>query len=609
MNIPSIKSIRFFFGNECSLLKAMSYFEEEGRHPLPAHEAVSKVRAALSNGRHSFKRMATETAESVSARVQNIMARRKSENVEQLHTLAEKPGTCFIRKKRWQIALMANLGFIIAFGIRCNFGAAKGRMINNFTDPFGNNFTKEFFWTPTQLGIMESAFFYGYAITQIPGGMLAAKFAPNKLFGLSIFIAAVLNLFLALALKAHPYTDFIVVSIQVSQGLSLGVSYPAMHGVWRHWAPPMERSKLATTTFTGGYLGVMLGLPLSAYLVSYIDWSTPFFFYGVVGIIWTILWFRISGATPAKCRNISEDERRYIIEHVGHVSSSPATLTTIPWKLIFLSLPVWAIVICNFCRSWTFFLLLGNQLTYMSDVLHLEIHSGGLIGSLPHILMSIVVLSSGQIADHLRSTGKMSTTAVRKLFNSLGFAAEATFLCCLAFITEPTIAITILVLSTGCSGFAIAGFNVNHFDIAPRYAPILMGFSNGVGALAGVSGFALEHLVAKEGTLIGWRTSFLMAMCVDIIALISFLVFGTGELQEWAKEEEPQQSMKDIVRRLSSVVRRVSSIRHSKSSMKHSRLKEEDGVSVSSDLSRTSSVKQTSQSTPSQLPTITEAHV
>uniref|UniRef100_A0A914RIA4 Uncharacterized protein n=1 Tax=Parascaris equorum TaxID=6256 RepID=A0A914RIA4_PAREQ len=94
-------------------------------------------------------------------------------------------------------------------------------------------------------------------------------------------------------------------------------------------------------------------------------------------------------------------------------------LTTIPWKLIFLSLPVWAIVICNFCRSWTFFLLLGNQLTYMSDVLHLEIHSGGLIGSLPHILMSIVVLSSGQIADHLRSTGKMSTTAVRKLFNSL----------------------------------------------------------------------------------------------------------------------------------------------------------------------------------------------
>jgi len=28
---------------------------------------------------------------------------------------------------------------------------------------------------------------------------------------------------------------------------------------------------------------------------------------------------------------------------------------------------------------------------------------------------------------------------------------------------------------------AITGFNVNHLDIAPRYAAILMGFSNGIG--------------------------------------------------------------------------------------------------------------------------------
>lgn len=45
----------------------------------------------------------------------------------------------FLKKKRWQTAILANIGFIIAFGIRCNFGAAKGRMISNFTDPFGNN--------------------------------------------------------------------------------------------------------------------------------------------------------------------------------------------------------------------------------------------------------------------------------------------------------------------------------------------------------------------------------------------------------------------------------------------------------------------------------------
>ena len=32
----------------------------------------------------------------------------------------------------------------------------------------------------------------------------------------------------------------------------------------------------------------------------------------------------------------------------------------------------------------------------------------------------------------------------------------------------------------------VLGFNVNHLDIAPRYASILMGISNGVGTLSGM---------------------------------------------------------------------------------------------------------------------------
>ena len=59
-----------------------------------------------------------------------------------------------------------------------------------------------------------------------------------------------------------------------------GVSYPAMHGVWRFWAPPLERSKLATTAFTGSYAGAVVGLPLSAWLVKVGGWSSPFYLYG-----------------------------------------------------------------------------------------------------------------------------------------------------------------------------------------------------------------------------------------------------------------------------------------------------------------------------------------
>lgn len=30
-----------------------------------------------------------------------------------------------------------------------------------------------------------------------------------------------------------------------------GVTYPACHGMWSKWAPPLERSRLATTSFCG----------------------------------------------------------------------------------------------------------------------------------------------------------------------------------------------------------------------------------------------------------------------------------------------------------------------------------------------------------------------
>lgn len=55
-----------------------------------------------------------------------------------------------------------------------------------------------------------------------------------------------------------------------------------MHGVWRHWAPPFERSKLATTAFAGSYAGAVFGMPISAWLVSYISWSAPFYLYGKI---------------------------------------------------------------------------------------------------------------------------------------------------------------------------------------------------------------------------------------------------------------------------------------------------------------------------------------
>uniref|UniRef100_A0A914Z9I2 Major facilitator superfamily (MFS) profile domain-containing protein n=1 Tax=Panagrolaimus superbus TaxID=310955 RepID=A0A914Z9I2_9BILA len=438
--------------------------------------------------------------------------------------------------KRWQLALMANIGFMIVFGIRCNFGAAKGSMIHVHKDSEGHSHKAEFNWTETELGVMESSFFYGYLVTQVPAGFLAAKFPANKMFGFAIGGTAMLNILLPWAFSSH--SDTFVVVIQVCQGLIQGFGYPAMHGVWRYWAPPMERSKLATTAFTGSYAGAVVGMPMSAFLVYYLSWSMPFYVYGFMGAIWTVLWFSMTFEKPVLHPSISREEKEYIEAKIGHVSQTHPTLATVPWKAIVQSKPVYAIIVANFARSWTFYLLLQNQLTYMKEALGMEITDSGLIAAVPHAVMGAMVLIGGQLADYLRSNKILSTTAVRKIFNCGGFGGEALFMLVVAYTKTESTAVIALILAVGCSGFAISGFNVNHLDIAPRYAPILMGFSNGIGTLAGLTcPFVTEKLTANNNTA-GWVTVFVLASMIHFTGVAFYAFYASGELQDWAEPKE-----------------------------------------------------------------------
>lgn len=150
----------------------------------------------------------------------------------------------------------------------------------------------------------------------------------------------------------------------------------------------------------------------------------------------------------------------------------------------------------------------------------------GFAAALPHLTMSIIVPIGGYIADRLRKNS-LSTTVVRKIMNCGGFGLEAVFLLVVAYAQNPIVAIAFLTIAVGFSGFAISGiennifnfneitmisyffnffvvtkgFNVNHLDIAPRYASILMGISNGCGTLAGMMCPVVVENLTQKGVI------------------------------------------------------------------------------------------------------------
>ncbi|KAF3814845.1 hypothetical protein GH733_017121 [Mirounga leonina] len=557
--------------------------------------------------------------------------------------------TCFGLPRRYIIAIMSGLGFCISFGIRCNLGVAIVSMVNNSTTHRRGHVVvqkAQFNWDPETVGLIHGSFFWGYIVTQIPGGFICQKFAANRVFGFAIVATSTLNMLIPSAARVHYGC---VIFVRILQGLVEGVTYPACHGIWSKWAPPLERSRLATTAFCGSYAGAVVAMPLAGVLVQYSGWSSVFYVYGSFGIFWYLFWLLVSYESPALHPSISEEERKYIEDAIGESAKlmnpvtghgqvgAPGDFSEVgnpgslwdynwvpegtrrapspglslsglssphpppqqkfntPWRRFFTSMPVYAIIVANFCRSWTFYLLLISQPAYFEEVFGFEISKVGprkerqgaqrgemeqpgldpkrsergtgrsqrymkrvempgqpslsprsvrspvqvgLVSALPHLVMTIIVPIGGQIADFLRSRRIMSTTNVRKLMNCGGFGMEATLLLVVGYSHSKGVAISFLVLAVGFSGFAISGFNVNHLDIAPRYASILMGISNGVGTLSGMVCPIIVGAMTKHKTREEWQYVFLIASLVHYGGVIFYGVFASGEKQPWAEPEE-----------------------------------------------------------------------
>ncbi|XP_022814834.1 vesicular glutamate transporter 1 isoform X1 [Spodoptera litura] len=455
---------------------------------------------------------------------------------------------CPCLSARYTVALLACFGFSIMFGMRCNMSMAKLKM----TEKQSQNSSDKapFEWTVSVESSIDSSYFAGYLITQVPGGFLASMYPANKIFGAAIVTSAIFNMAIPGAMSVGPAA---VVILKIAQGFVEGVTYPSCHGIWRMWAPPLERSRLATLAFCGTYAGIVIGMPLSGLLTDYISWQAPFYFYGVSGVIWYVLWLWLVFERPSKHPTIASKELTYIEQSLGTATQAamPGFWST-PWKAFATSPPVYAIIVANFCRTWNFCLLVIFQSSYFNTRFNMQITESGFVGAIPHLIMTSLVPIGGMMADYLRKNNIMSTTTVRKLFNCGGFGLEAFFFVLVAYANNKYVATIELTLGVACSGFAISGYNVNHLDIAPRYASILMGLSNGIGTIAGfVVPIVIDYMTQEknqlEKAITEWRAVFLMGATVHFVGITIYAIFASGELQPWAETavDEPQ-AMKSL---------------------------------------------------------------
>ncbi|XP_071455413.1 vesicular glutamate transporter 1-like [Hetaerina americana] len=455
-----------------------------------------------------------------------------------------KQGWSFSLPRRYLVAFLAFLGFWNIYGLRVNLSVAIVAMTRNRT-AYGNetDVEPEFTWGPEEQGLALGSFFYGYALSQIPGGWMAGRVLGGRtLFGLGVGATAALTLLTPVFARAGlPF----LIALRALEGLFEGVTYPAIHSVWARWAPPGERTHLATFAFSGSYFGTVVSLSLASVLADWLGWPSIFYTFGVIGLFWVVLWQSLVKETPQEDRRITDFELDLIRSSVGPASNHGKVVLDIPWRHFVTSLPVWAIAIAHFCENWGFYTLLTELPTFLSDVLGLDLKSVGFLSAMPYLLMGFNVQFGGLIADYQIYKRRFSKTQIRKMCTCGAFVFQAIFLVLASKSRSPPMVITLLTFAVGIGGYAWAGFSVNHLDLAPQFASILMGISNTMATLPGMISPSLTGYLVQHKSALEWEMVFYIAAGIYLTGALLYGLFATAERQHWAQTSDQRSLFYD----------------------------------------------------------------
>ncbi|KAG6467268.1 probable anion transporter 6 [Zingiber officinale] len=387
-------------------------------------------------------------------------------------------------------------------------------------------------------GLILSVFYYGYVMSQVHGG-LAAQYVGGRRVLLFSFLLWSLTCAFA-PLDAGKVNMMVVARFLV--GVAQGFIFPSIHTILAQWVPPHERSRSISLTTSGMYLGAAGGMLVLPSLVKYKGPQSVFMVESSLGIMWSFLWFRFSSDPvrsehPKAAAGFGEHNLPVSREKKIPSAGNLRRFTKIPWKKIIFSLPIWAIVVNNFTFHYALYVLMNWLPTYFELGLQLSLQDMGSSKMIPYFNMFIFSNTGGILADHLITRRLLSVTKTRKLLNTIDFVIAALALMAIPLFRNPSWTIICSSISLGFLALGRAGFAVNHMDVAPRYAGIVMGVSNTAGTLAGIVGVGLTGRILEAAksadmdltSIECWKNVFLIPAYLCIFSSFFFLLFATCE--------------------------------------------------------------------------------
>lgn len=247
------------------------------------------------------------------------------------------------------------------------------------------------------LGLLASAYFYPYALTQIPVGILSDSWGPKKTLIACGFFASFGAIFFGLA----PRFEF-AFAARAFVGLGVSAVFITTMRIFAEWYRGIELARISGILMAIGGVGWLTATTPLAVLSQAFGWRTSFIVTGIVSLVFTVMTWLVVEDRPAKKGLPSLVENTY--NDIPAKRNILSDLKVVLWEKHFWAIAVWFIM-----RGGALFGFFGLWAgPYLMDVYRLSKNATGNILSM--IAFAMIFLSP--VIGHLSDKTLMSRKKV-----------------------------------------------------------------------------------------------------------------------------------------------------------------------------------------------------
>lgn len=388
----------------------------------------------------------------------------------------------------------------------------------------GKYIEEEFSFNTIQMGLVFSAFLWGYGLFQIPWGYICDRLGPRRTLTASILCFAVGAGAMVLVPKLAAITGISALAAFRLVRFLTGVGEAAVSSnvtrVIASWTALKERGFASGLQVCGLGLGGTITPVAIAWTMIHWGWRASFLICAVLAFVIVALWHSYARDWPEEHLGVNQAELQLI--HPGLQEGVPRpqqVAVAVPWFNMLTSVSVWGLILGYGFQGYAFYVYYNWFYFYAVKVRGLGTMRAAEWTSAPFFAMALLSPVGGWFSDRIARVTDRRKGRVAAVW--LGMGVAALLLYTGNHLSATGIALPLIALAAGFTMFGAAVFWASCIDLAPGYSASLSALMNTFGSLGGVVSSAVTAAVSVHQ---GWGHALDIAVFVTIGSGVLFSV-------------------------------------------------------------------------------------